>query len=133
MLCRERTYFMTDTLEYLHKGGRIGGAQALLGGVLQVKPILTIKDGRVESAEAQRTTRRALTRLKEIVFNECSRAEEAHLCVQRGGIPNKPIEIADEFKQNLGIRDILIYEIPPTVLVHSGPRAIGVNFFTKNT
>ena len=55
MIPRCQVYFMVDTLEYLAKGGRIGGASALLGSVLQIKPILTFRDGRVEPFEKERT------------------------------------------------------------------------------
>jgi DegV family protein with EDD domain len=60
-------YFLVDTLEYLHKGGRIGGAATLLGTALKMKPILSIQNGRVEPFERVRTKARALARLKELV------------------------------------------------------------------
>lgn len=60
-------YFLVDTLEYLVKGGRIGGAAAILGSLLQVKPILAWRDGRVDQFERVRTHKRALLRLKELV------------------------------------------------------------------
>ena len=59
---RWRIYFMVPTLEYLARGGRIGGAAALLGSVLQIKPILALQGGRVESYEKERTKKRALAR-----------------------------------------------------------------------
>ena len=55
MCARSRTYFLVDTLEYLYKGGRIGGAQMLVGSILQVKPILTLRDGITQPVESQRT------------------------------------------------------------------------------
>jgi len=67
MMGRQMIYFLVDTLDYLQKGGRIGGAQALVGGLLQVKPILTLRDGRVEAFEQQRTKKRAMARLVELV------------------------------------------------------------------
>jgi fatty acid-binding protein DegV len=55
MVPRGRLYFVVDTLEYLAKGGRIGGAKKLLAELLEIKPILQVKDGQVESFEQQRT------------------------------------------------------------------------------
>jgi len=55
---RNRTYFLVDTLEYLQKGGRIGAAKALVSSLLQMKPILGIKDGQVEAIETQRTKKK---------------------------------------------------------------------------
>ena len=72
---RQKVYFVVDTLEYLYKGGRIGGASALFGSILQVKPILTLRNGRAEAAETQRTKKRALARIVEIVEAECPHDE----------------------------------------------------------
>ena len=58
MMGRVRIYFLVDTLEYLRRGGRIGGAQALMGTVLQIKPILTFTDGRVDQFERSGRRRR---------------------------------------------------------------------------
>jgi DegV family protein with EDD domain len=88
---RQRTYFVVDTLEYLHKGGRIGGAKRLVGEMLQVKPILWIKDGRVEPFEQQRTKKRALNRLMELVAEECTKGEGSFLSLmQADGDPGHP-------------------------------------------
>ncbi len=81
MIPRGRIYFLVDTLEYLAKGGRIGGAKKLLAELLEIKPILQVKDGQVESFEQQRTKKRALARLVEVVTEQCKGGAEAHLCV----------------------------------------------------
>jgi DegV family protein with EDD domain len=68
LIPRGRLYFVVDTLEYLAKGGRIGGAKKLLAELLEIKPILQVKNGQVESFEQQRTKRRALARIVEGSF-----------------------------------------------------------------
>jgi DegV family protein with EDD domain len=85
MAKRWRVYFVVDTLEYLHKGGRIGTAKALLGSLLQVKPILTLNDGSILAAESQRTKKRALARLEELVYTDCPRSLEGHLSIMHAG------------------------------------------------
>jgi DegV family protein with EDD domain len=65
-----RVFFCVDSLEYLRRGGRIGGAQALLGTILNIKPILTLHDGIIQPFEKVRGHRVALRRLAEIVFQE---------------------------------------------------------------
>ena len=82
-IVRGRIYFLVDTLEYLQKGGRIGGAKALLGEMLQIKPILTVRDGQVEPFEQQRTKKRALARLVEIVEEQCPKSPDSYLCVMQ--------------------------------------------------
>jgi len=129
MLARQRVYFVVDTLEYLHRGGRIGGAWALLGGLLQVKPILTLRDGRVEPFEQQRTQRRALARLRELVLEECPPTPESYLAVMHADAEATARELADDFAAQLGIPDIPIYELPPAIVTHAGPGVLAVSYF----
>lgn len=130
LIARQRVYFVVDTLEYLHKGGRIGGAKALLGSVLQIKPILTLKDGRVEPLEQQRTKRRALARLRELILAECPRSDEAHLCVMHADAGAEAEALAADFAAKLGLSTVPIYELPPAIVVHAGPGVLATAFFT---
>jgi len=129
LLARQRVYFLVDTLEYLHRGGRIGGAQALLGGLLQVKPILTLRDGRVEPFEQQRTQKRALVRLRELVLGECPHTPESYLAVMHADAEATARELAADFSAQLGIPDIPIYELPPAIVTHAGPGVLAVSYF----
>ena len=129
MIPRGRIYFLVDTLEYLAKGGRIGGAKRLVAELLEIKPILQIKDGQVESFEQPRTKKRALTRLVEIVTEQCSGGAESHLCVLQVEVEEEAQALADELKSKIKVPEIPIYELPPAIVVHAGPRAMGVGFF----
>jgi len=129
---RIKIFFMVDTLEFLQRGGRIGKAQALVGSLLQVKPILTICDGHTETVESQRTKRKALARVCEIVKAGCPRSESAHLALLQGDAMADATFLAEEFKQSLGMSDIPIYFLPPAILVHAGPGALGVTFFSED-
>jgi DegV family protein with EDD domain len=126
---RQRTYFLVDTLEYLQKGGRIGGAKALLGEMLQIKPILTFTNGQAEPCEQQRTKRRAQARLIEIVEEQCPRTSEAHLCVMQADAMDEARALAAELKSRMGFAEIPIYELPPAIVVHGGPGVMAVGFF----
>lgn len=129
MIPRGRIYFLVDTLEYLAKGGRIGGAKRLVAELLEVKPILQIKDGQVESFEQQRTKKRALARLVEIAVEQCRGGEDAHLCVLQVEAEKEAEVLVDELKSRIDVPRIPIYELPPAIVVHAGPRAMGVGFF----
>jgi DegV family protein with EDD domain len=129
MAARERVYFLVDTLEYLHKGGRIGGAQALLGSLLQVKPILMLKNGRAEAAESQRTKKRALMRLHEIVESQYPRDVQAFITVMQGDALVEAEQLAVDLKARFGGGDIPVYEVPPAIIVHAGPGVLAVSFF----
>ena len=129
MIPRGRLYFVVDTLEYLAKGGRIGGAKKLLAELLEIKPILQVKDGQVESFEQQRTKRRALARLVEVVTESCKGGDDAHLCVLQSEAEQEAQVLAEELKSKVPVSNVPIYQLPPAIVVHAGPRAMGVGFF----
>lgn len=129
MASRNRTYFLVDTLEYLQKGGRIGAAKALLGSVLQVKPILGISDGEVKAVESQRTRKKALERFIELVTSECPRTDAAFLNVQHGGALEEAKALQATLAEKTGIQNIPITNLPAAILVHGGPGILGVSFF----
>jgi fatty acid kinase fatty acid binding subunit len=130
MMPRARIYFLVDTLEFLQRGGRIGGAAALVGTILQIKPILTFREGRVDQFEKERTKKRALARIKEVVLAEAARGDDAHLTVMHTGAPAEATELAEELKVALGTGDALIMELVPAIVTHAGPGALAIGFFT---
>ncbi|MFZ6004480.1 MAG: DegV family protein [Actinomycetota bacterium] len=113
-----------DTLENLKKGGRIGGAQALLGSLLSIKPILDISSGVVEEAGKARTRRRALEVLRDKVV-EAGKVE--HLCVTHGFAPDLDdmLDLLAEHHSRDGIR---VGHIGPVIGTHGGPRVMGVTW-----
>ena len=129
MIPRGRLYFLVDTLEYLAKGGRIGGARRLLAELLEIKPILQVKDGQVEPFEQQRTKKRALKRLVEVAAEQCKGGNDAHLCVLQVAAEEEAESLVQELKRRIPVSSIPIYQLPPAIVVHSGPQAMGVGFF----
>jgi DegV family protein with EDD domain len=130
MSARCKLYFLVDTLEFLAKGGRIGGAAALLGSVLQIKPILRLNDGRVDQFERERTTRRALERLKEIVCEQAPKDGTAYLSVLYAGNHPEGSTLGQELGQMLGQKVVPVVPMPPAIVTHGGPGILGVGFFT---
>ncbi len=128
---RAKIYFSVATLKYLAKGGRIGGAAALLGSVLQVKPVLTFKDGRVDTFEKVRTHKRAVDRLKELVSVQISRAGDGHLSIMHAAALEEAKELAAELGEQLELPRVAIRTMPPAVVTHGGPGILGVGFFTE--
>jgi len=132
MAARQRVYFVVDTLEYLYKGGRIGGAKMLMGSLLQVKPILQLTDGHIEPLENQRTKRRAIARLKELVVEQCAKCADAHLSIMHGDALEEANAFADELAADLGISRPPVFNLPPAILVHAGPGVIAASFFVND-
>jgi DegV family protein with EDD domain len=132
LIPRCRLYFLVATLEYLAKGGRIGGAAALLGNVLQVKPILTFQYGQVNQFERERTHKRALARLKELVLEEIPRDGTGHLSVLHAAVPDQGQALADDLRTQLGLSHVPILDIPPAITTHAGPGILGAGFFVSD-
>jgi DegV family protein with EDD domain len=129
MIPHGRLYFVVDTLEYLARGGRIGGAKALLGELIRIKPILALCNGQAEPYEQPRTRKHSLARLAAIVEEQCPRKMEAHLSVLQVAAEGEARTLAADLKSKMNLPEIPIYELPPAITVHAGPKAMGVGFF----
>lgn len=132
MIPRGRVYFLVATLEYLAKGGRIGGAAALLGSVLRVKPILTLRDGRADQLERTRTHSRAVARLKELVLEQIPGDGSGHLSVMHASAPDQAQRLADDLCATLGLDSVPVLDVPPAIVTHAGPGVLAVAFFVSD-
>jgi DegV family protein with EDD domain len=119
-----RVYFMVGTLEYLRRGGRIGRANALLGSVLQVKPVLTISDGQVAPLERVRTQERALARVIEL-----ARRGDQRVCAFVGhAAAEEPAQrIADALQEVA--ETLIVAPLGPVVGAHAGPGTVGLGLY----
>lgn len=128
MIPRSRTFFVIRTLEFLQRGGRIGGAAALMGSILQIKPILEIRNGRVDVLEKVRAQNRAISRMLELVAEQCPRSPEARVNVMQIDALEEGQRLVAELQQTLGIADIPLYELGAAITTHAGPGVVGVSF-----
>ncbi len=128
---RGRIYFLVDTLEYLARGGRIGGAVALLGGMLQIKPILRLHEGKVDQYERERTHKRAVARLKEIVLEQIPHDGTGYLSIMHAGVYNQGKALAEELSKMVNQPDVPVVNMPPAIVTHGGPGILGAGFFVK--
>jgi DegV family protein with EDD domain len=124
LAARTHVFGALDTLENLKKGGRIGGAQALLGSLLSIKPILDISTGRVEEAGKSRTRKKALETLRDKVA-EAGAIE--HVSVHHGFAPDLEdmLALLDPIVPREQIR---VGVIGPVIGTHGGPRVMGVTW-----
>jgi DegV family protein with EDD domain len=129
---RMKLYFVLDTLEYLAKGGRVGNAQAFIGSVLQMKPILEIRNGLVEGAERIRTKTKAQARLRTLIAEAMHGKAKAQMCVLYTGQPDGAIEFANELKQKYHLPNCEVYSMSPAVSAHTGPGALGFGLFVED-
>lgn len=126
-----RVFFLVATLEYLHKGGRIGSASKLVGSLLQIKPLLCLKDGRVEPFDKVRTYKQALITLEELNIKILENNPEAYLSISHCGADEDAKTLAASFKTRFNLTEVPIYRVPPAIVVHAGPGVLATSAFVK--
>jgi DegV family protein with EDD domain len=126
---RQRTIFIVETLEYLRRGGRIGGARALLGSVLNIKPVLQILDGRIEPFDRVRTYARALDRMcAEVISATGEAGRPARVILGHADKLDDCKMIARRLApHSQGEPEII--DIGPIVGAHAGPGTLGLSFY----
>jgi DegV family protein with EDD domain len=123
---RSRVYGVVDTLEHLEKGGRIGGARALLGSLLSIKPVVTLVDGVVEEESKQRTRSRSLRYLAD-------KAVEAPPLSRLAVCNGAALDIDDFLDMIKGVQSehpVVVTDLGPVVGTHTGPGTIGLCMLT---
>ncbi len=121
-------YFAVETLEFLHRGGRIGGAQKLLGSALNLKPILTITDGKVDSVDRVRTTTKAHERVMELVAERCSGKTNIRLATLQANAEQSAKALLDQASAKLGAVESVLSAVSPAIGTHLGPGTVGLAY-----
>jgi DegV family protein with EDD domain len=119
-------YLVVDTLEFLHRGGRIGGAQRFLGAALNMKPLLTIEGGRVEPVERIRTKAKAHDRLIEIVVEKCAGKSPIRLATLHANAAEDAKSILAKAEGRLRPVETVFSAVSPAVGTHTGPGTVGL-------
>ena len=122
--------FAVDTLEYLHRGGRIGGAARLLGSALNLKPVLTIESGRVEPLEKVRSRRRSLRRMIQIAEERLDGDRPTELAIMEAEAGDDVDWVRDMIVKNLRPERMYTRVLTPVVGTHGGLGTIGIAFHT---
>ena len=129
VITHSRFLFTPDTLTYLKKGGRIGGASALVGTLLQIKPILTVADGKTSVFTKVRTKKKAIDALIEGLKSDLKTRNLGDIIVHHINCPEEGRLLADRLESELD-RPVQIQSIGPVIGVHVGPGSIGIAYYT---
>jgi DegV family protein with EDD domain len=127
---REHTgvVFAVDTLEFLHRGGRIGGGSRFLGTALNIKPILEVTGGRVEAVERVRTRKKSLERLVELVEDRIGGRKPVRLATLHANAPEDAQVLLDLANRRIESVENIFTEVSPVVGTHAGPGTVGLAF-----
>jgi DegV family protein with EDD domain len=119
-------YLTVETLEFLHRGGRIGGAQRFLGTALNLKPILAIQDGRVEPVERVRTRGKALDRVVELVTERCAGKTPVRIATLHADSESDARVMLDKITPIVHPVESVFASVSPAVGANAGPGTVGL-------
>jgi DegV family protein with EDD domain len=120
-----KVLFVVDTLEYLHKGGRIGGASRFLGTALGLKPLLHLNDGRVDALEKIRTKRKAIERMLELA-KEYANGQPVNISVLHADVPEEAEVLKSTVMDRFECVDLHVTDLSPAIATHAGPGTLGI-------
>ena len=120
--------FAVDTLEFLHRGGRIGGGSRYLGAALNIKPILEVTGGRVESVERVRTRKKSLQRILDMVEERVAGSEVIRLATLHANVSDEAGDLLDQANRRIKSVESIFSTISPVVGTHAGPGTIGLAY-----
>jgi DegV family protein with EDD domain len=129
---REQTgvMFVVETLEYLRRGGRIGGAQAMLGTILNVKPLLEMQDGKIEAVEKIRTKRKALNRMLDLLEGKIVGKAPIRLAIVHANAESEALAFLETARQRFNPVESLLSPLSPVIGTHAGPGTVALAYMT---
>jgi DegV family protein with EDD domain len=127
---RSKFLFIPDTLEYLKKGGRIGGASALLGTIFQIKPILTVSHGKTEMFNKVRTKKRAIQTMLDKFIEDITKHGLGEVIIHHINDVEGALAFAKLVEESIG-KKVDIAPIGPVIGTHVGPGALGIAYYTQ--
>ena len=132
MVKKVQLIFLLDTLEFLHKGGRISGAKALMATALKIKPLLHFVDGMIEPLAQVRTWKKGLNTMLDQAEERLAGLKMAAAAVVDSDAKEVGDAIAERVKKRFGLTNVLRAPISPAIGVHAGPGAVGLAFYSED-
>lgn len=120
--------FAVDTLEYLHRGGRIGGASRLLGTALNIKPILELQSGRIEAVERVRTKSKAVARMLDLVVERIAGRTPVRISAIHAAAEDEARELLAQAQARISPVESMITVASPAIGAHVGPGIVGLAY-----
>jgi len=121
-------YFTVDTLKYLAAGGRINSAKRFMGTVLDIKPVMEIRGGKIEALESVRSTRKAIQRMVQLVIRDVGSRSPVRISVFHALMEDAARELLDQCEKQFDPVESILSEVSPVVGAHTGPGTISIAY-----
>jgi len=128
---KSRAYFIVDDLSHLQRGGRLSGAQALVGSLLKIKPILHFVAGEIEPFEKIRTRKKAINRILNMLFDDIEQKGVTQVVFIHGNKKSAAVELQQQFSQQYPAIETMISYFGPVIGTHLGEGSIGIAWYTQ--
>jgi DegV family protein with EDD domain len=123
--------FVMETLEFMRRGGRIGGAQALLGTVLNIKPVLEMRDGRIEAVEKVRTKQKAVQQMLDVVAERLKDKTSIRFAVTHANAEGEALSLLESGRARLAPVETFSCPLSPVIGTHVGPGTLALNYMSS--
>ncbi len=121
-------YFTVDTLKYLHAGGRIGGAKRLFGTALKIKPILAIRDGKIDAVKSVISSAKAVEAMVDLVKRDVAEKSPLRLSVFHANVPDQAQALLNRLMKEMNADEGILSWVSPVVGSHVGPGTISIAY-----
>lgn len=128
---RTKAYFVVDNLNHLHRGGRLNGAQAIVGSLLQIKPVLHFEDTKIVPFEKVRTTKKAIARIYDIFAEDIKNSTSVQATVIHSNRAEKAEQMKKELSEAHPQADIVVSEFGPVIATHLGEGALALGWYSR--
>lgn len=122
--------FVMETLEFMRRGGRIGGAQALLGSVLNIKPVLEMRDGVIEAVDKVRTKQKAIQRALDVVSERIQGKEPIRIAVTHANAEADALVMLELARNEFNPIETFFSPLSPVIGTHTGPGTVALNYMS---
>ncbi len=120
--------FVVETLEFLRRGGRVSSAQAMAGTILNIKPVLELRDGKIESVEKIRTKQKAIQRMIELTSERINGRAPVRIAVTHANADEDAASLLERARQRFDPIETLTCPMSPAIGTHAGPGTVALNF-----
>jgi len=121
-------YFTVDTLKYLAAGGRINSAKRFMGTMLNIKPLMEIRDGKIEALESVISTRKAIQRMVQLVIRDVDGRTPVRVSVFHALMEDTALELLEQLKMQFNPEEAILSEVSPAIGAHTGPGTISIAY-----